>query len=253
MAVKPPVSSLSLGVPIAWRMSVAGGKLPPRACVSVSLWPGVCNEAGKCGTPSLWSMSEQASPVLVPGSPCVPVFFFPAFFSLSSCFCLYRSVSLLCLSLLLSLSLVYVSVSFCLSFTSVYLYLVCFYISVSSSFLLRSLSLSLRLLSYLCMSISIFLCFLSCLCLSPCHRPPPGVYPAPPRCSRKEGLTDGLCWERPRGRHFSLSWLLLPAPTLRAFRTVALDWGLLYHLCLTLSGFTNQPVSQTPGRGSRVL
>lgn len=99
-----------------------GGELRPRVCVSVCLWPGPWSAADRCGTPSL-GLTERASPVWVPGPPCVPVFLprslslsltlilFPPL-SVSSliclCVCLFSSFSvsaLVCLSLWVSLSL----------------------------------------------------------------------------------------------------------------------------------------------------
>lgn len=131
-----------------------------------------------------------ASPVWAPGSLCVPFapglcpsVSFPPFLLLGHplFFCLY-------LPLFLSgLSVWPVCLSLCLL-----LRISCLSLSLRVS---RSLSLSLSQSSS-----------------------PSWGFPGPSSRSRKEGLTDGLCREGPRGLHFSLSLPLLPAPTRRAFR-----------------------------------
>lgn len=181
-------------------------------------------------------VTVNVSCVWVLGSLCAPIFLFWSF--------------CLCLS---------VSVGVCVSF--------------SVSFSPPSLSLSSRCLSLVCVSLCLHLCLspprgpprplrlglcpsppCPFLCLSPCHRPLPRGFPS--HCSRKEGLTDGQFWERPRGLHFSLSWPL-PALTLGAFHTRRPDGaskgtrGLLHRPCSTPRRLQEPVLSPTPGRGSR--
>lgn len=108
VAVNPPSVQPVPGCPHGLENVRGGGELRPRVCVSVCLWPGPWSAAGRCGTPSL-GLSERASPVWVPGPPCVCVFL-PWSLSLSLTLILFPplSVSLLmcvCVCFHLSLSL----------------------------------------------------------------------------------------------------------------------------------------------------
>lgn len=207
----------------------SGGACLPRACVPASLRPGGWRAAGRVG-PHHCGHSERALYVGAQISLCSYLSFLE-FLSLSLCLC-----GCVCL-------------------------------------FLTSVSLSSRCLSLVCVSLCLHLCLspprgpprplrlglcpsppCPFLCLSPCHRPLPRGFPS--HCSRKEGLTDGQFWERPRGLHFSLSWPL-PALTLGAFHTRRPDGaskgtrGLLHRPCSTPRRLQEPVLSPTPGRGSR--